>query len=207
MVTLYVEGGGDSHSLKTACRAGFTAFITKAGVKKRPRVVACGSRRDAYDSFCTAIAQGDEALLLVDSEDPVAAQHQAGLPDQWLPWGHLGQRDNWSKPDMAHETDCHLMAQVMETWFVADSAALASFFGQGFNAKALPAAANPVESIAKATVYHSLQQATKQCKAKSEYGKGEHSFKLLAKVAPAAVMGASQWAKRFVDELKKKMDE
>ena len=206
MVTLYVEGGGDTNSLRTACRAGFTEFVTKAGVKNRPRVVACGSRRDAYESFCTAIAQGDAALLLVDSEDAVAAQHQAGLPEQWSPWGHLRQRDDWSKPVQAEEADCHLMAQVMETWFVADPTTLATFFGQGFNAKALPAAANAVESLAKAAVYHSLQQATKHCRAKSEYGKGEHSFKLLGKVAPATVMRASPWAKRFVDELKKKMD-
>lgn len=206
MVTLYVEGGGDANSLKTACRAGFTEFITKAGIKKRPRVVACGSRRDAYDSFCTAIAQGDDALLLVDSEAAVAAQHQAGGPERWSPWRHLLQRDNWSKPVTAQEADCHLMTQVMETWFVADPATLAAFFGQGFNDKALPAAANQVESIAKQAVYSALQQATKQCKTKSAYGKGEHSFKLLAKVVPAAVMDASPWAKRFVDELKKKMD-
>jgi len=51
-----------------------------------------------------------------------------------------------------------------------------------------------------------LQEATKNCKAKSAYGKSEHSFKLLAQVSPATVMAASPWAKRFVDELKQTMD-
>ncbi len=46
-VKLYVEGGGDTASLKTACREGFTTFITKSGVQNRPRIVACGSRRNA----------------------------------------------------------------------------------------------------------------------------------------------------------------
>lgn len=206
MVKLYVEGGGDATVLKTACREGFTTFLTKAGIRNRPRVVACGSRQDAYDSFRTAVAQGEEALLLVDSEAAVAEQHQTGDADQWLPWGHLLQRDNWNKPAGSNETDCHLMVQVMETWFLADSATLKSFFGQGFSANALPAAANRVEDTAKVTVYNTLQQATKRCKTKSVYGKGEHSFKLLAKIDPAKVIDASPWAMRFIDEIKKKMD-
>ena len=33
MVKLYVEGGGDTAALKTACREGFTTFVTNAGIK------------------------------------------------------------------------------------------------------------------------------------------------------------------------------
>ena len=72
MVTLYVEGGGDSAALSSDCREGFRKFITKAGVQKRPRIVACGSRQNAYDSDCTAIANRQEAMLLVDTDAPVA---------------------------------------------------------------------------------------------------------------------------------------
>jgi hypothetical protein len=205
MVKLYVEGGGDASSLKTACREGFTDFITKAGVTKRPRIVACGSRRDAYDSYCTAIKQGEEAVLLVDSEDPVVAAHQAGDPDKWLPWAHLLQRDEWEKPQGSSDVDCHLMVQIMESWLLADRVALKKFFGQGFNANALPASQNATEGVAKLTVYNALKIATKACKTKASYGKGEHSFKLLTKIDPACVTAASPWAKRFVDELKKKM--
>jgi len=205
MVKLYVEGGGDANALRTACREGITEFITKAGVTKRPRVVACGSRRDAYESYCTAINQGEEAVLLVDSEDPVDMAHQQGNPDQWLPWAHLLQRDNWSKPNGSSNTDCHLMVQVMESWFLADRVTLQTFFGQGFNANALPAAQNSLEGVAKPTVYSVLEQATKACKTKAAYGKGPHSFKLLTKIDPASVTVSSPWAQRFVDELKKKM--
>jgi len=203
-VKLYVEGGGNSSALRAACREGFTTFITNAKIKNRPRVVACGGRQDAYDSFCAAIAQGQAAMLLVDSEETVAALHRSGSPDQGLAWEHLLQQDRWSKPDGTSDTDCHLMVQVMESWFLADRATLQTFFDPGFNASALPAAANPVESVAKAAVYRALQQATKSCKTKAPYRKGEHSFKLLARIDPAKVTAASPWAKRFVEELRKK---
>ena len=208
MVKLYVEGGGDTAALKAVCREGFTTFVTNAGLKSRPRIVACGSRRDAFDSFCTAIASGEEAMLLVDSEEAVNVQNQQGPEDTWHPWAHLKARqgDGWDKPQHCADTDCHLMAQVMETWFLADRDTLKAFFGQGFKESALPAAGNAIEGIGKQQVYSALAQATNTCKTKAAYGKGEHSFKLLTKIDPAKVTRASPWAKRFVDELRKKMD-
>ena len=206
MVKLYVEGGGDTAALRTACREGFAKFLEQAGLKGRmPRIVACGSRRDAYESFCASIKMGEPAFLLVDSEAPVAAQHQEGQPDAWLPWQHLAQRpgDQWLKPVNAEESQCHLMVQCMENWFLADREALKSFFGQGFQNNPLPPAVNAVESIAKPQVYQSLAKATHDCKTKSPYGKGEHSFKLLAMINPAKVTQASPWAKRFVETLAK----
>ncbi len=205
VVKLYVEGDGDTAALKAACREGFTTFITKAGIENRPRVVACGSRRDAYESFCTAIANGDNAVMLVDSEAPVAAQHRRGESATWRPWGHLNERvgDGWDTPAQSRDSDCHLMVQCMESWFVADRIALSAFFGQGFNKKHLPA--NPtLEAVDKTKIYAALAKCTKDCKSKGQYGKGAHSFKLLACIDPNAVSSASPWAKRFLDELGKK---
>lgn len=207
MVKLYVEGGGETASLKTACREGFTTFLRNANINMRPRIVACGSRRDAYESYCTALAQGEEAILLVDSEAPVTAIHQSGSPENWLPWQHLKIRpgDGWNKPQHSADTDCHLMVQCMESWFLADRGALKDFFGQDFRESALPAAANPIETVAKTAVLDGLKNATRDCKTKGRYGKGEHSFKLLALIDPIKVTTASPWAKRFVEMLKKKM--
>lgn len=207
MVKLYVEGGGETSALKAACREGFSTFLAKAGVDKKPRVVACGSRHDAYDSYCTAVRNGEEAALLVDSEAPVAEENQQDDSPTWRPWTHLKQRqgDGWDKPDNTPETDCHLMVQCMESWLLCDRATLKTFFRQGFQENQLPAAENAIEGVAKAQVYDGLAKATKSCKTKAQYGKGEHSFKLLARIDPAKVMAASPWAKRFVDELKKKM--
>lgn len=72
MVKLYVEGGGDSESLHSKCRDGFRCFLKNARLSGAlPRIVACGGRGKAIDRFCTALSQGEEALLLVDSEEPV----------------------------------------------------------------------------------------------------------------------------------------
>lgn len=208
MVKLYVEGGGDTAALKTACREGFAMFLEKAGLKSHmPRIVACGGRQDAYESYRTAIASGELAFLLVDSEAPIPSKFQQGTSKEWLPWQHVANRpgDGWIKPAGAEETQCHLMAQCMESWFLADREMLKSFFGQGFRENQLPAAARAIEDIPKQQIYESLANATRACKTKAQYGKGEHSFKMLARIAPSRVEASSPWAKRFVEELKAKL--
>lgn len=82
---------------------------------------------------------------------------------------------------------------------------LKAFFRQGFKENQLPAAANPVERIEKTQVYDALARATRDCKTKSQYGKGEHSFKLLAMIDPEKVVNASPWARRFVEALQARM--
>ncbi len=197
---LYVEGGGDSNPLRTECRKGFSAFLEKAGLKGRmPRIVACGSRNDAYDSFVTAVSKGESAMLLVDSESAVEECNTG------RPWQHLLQRqgDEWSKPENASEEQCHLMVQCMEAWLLADREGLAKFFGNGFNMNALPATGCSIESISKQRLYSSLEQATRNTKV--SYSKGGNSFKLLAKLDANKVIEGSAWAERFVNELKKVM--
>lgn len=200
---LYVEGGGDTNFLRTACRQGFSEFLRKAGLGGHmPRIVACGGRQDAYDAFCTALRGGERAMLLIDSEEPVVATDPL-----WQPWGHLQKRtgDHWVQPTGANNDQCHLMVQCMEAWFLADRMALQTFFGQGFNANALPSADNSIEGVAKQQIYQSLADATKSCKTKAPYGKGEHSFKLLALIDPAKVAGNSGWAKRFINVMREQM--
>lgn len=205
MVKLFVEGGGDANALKTACRKAFTEFITKAGVVKRPRIIACGGRQNAYESFCTAVKVGEPAMLLVDSEAPVENQFEEGELKDWRPWGHLKDRDGWNKPTNAAETDCHLMVQVMESWLLVDRDTLKHYFGEGFKESALPAMQNAVEDIAKAQVYRDLATATHGCRKKGGYNKGSHSFELLGQIDPKRVIAASPWAERFIEQLKTKM--
>jgi hypothetical protein len=197
---IYVEGGGDSKLLKTACRRGFSEFLAKAGLKGHmPRIVACGGRRQAYDDFCTALLQGKHgAMLLVDSEGPVTVSS---------PWAHLLQRsgDAWPMPPGATDDECHLMVQCMESWFLADRDTVKTFFGQGYDANALPSVQNPIETISKRTLYQALAGATRDCKTKEPYGKGEHSFLLLALIDPAKVTAASPWANRLVTILTRTM--
>lgn len=205
---LFVEGGGSSTALKSECREGFKNFITKAGIEKRPRIVACGSRSEAYDDFITAIKNNEDAVLLVDSEASLSDDCQDGDDKtKWLPWKHLGKRegDIWAKPKASDDIDCHMMVEVMENWFLADRAALITFFGHGFKEGKLPAAERAIEGIPKSEVYRSLRDATADCRAKAPYGKGAHSFKILASLDPGLVAKASPWAARFLDALKEKM--
>lgn len=207
-VFVYAEGGGsgaDSAALQAEFRQAFADFFSKTvlGKTRRPRVVSCGGREQAFDAFKTARAQGKNALLLVDSEDPVSAAHQPPPPGNWQPWAHLKQQANWNQTPGSSDDDCHMMVQCMESWFLADAAALSEFFGNGFNNAVLPANQN-IEQLLKPDVYQALEQATKSCKTKVGYSKGAHSFKLLSKIDPEKVMAASPWAKRFIDELAKR---
>lgn len=204
---VYVEGGGsgaNSAALQSELRQAFADFFAKTdlGKTRRPRVVACGGREQAFQSFCTAISQRQNAMLLVDSEAPIAPLHQPPAPGRWQPWAHLRAQATWAMPGRATDDDCHLMVECMENWFLADLPAIEAFFGRDFNAAELPTGA--IETIAKAKVYASLQAATKQCKTKAPYGKGAHSFKILSAISPQKVEAASPWAKRFLDELRKR---
>jgi hypothetical protein len=217
VVKLFVEGGGDSNSLRIECRAAFSSFLQKAGLRDRmPRIIACGSRNGAYGDYCAALGKGEEAALLVDSEGPVLApQGDAGYSadnqETWRPWHHLKNRlaqngrcaDNWEKPQNAQEEDCHLMVQVMEAWFLADLDSLRKYYGQGFNENCLPQQPN-IENIAKDDLFVALRNAARATQ-KGHYDKGRHSFQILKIVDSQKVTNKSPWAKRFVDLLTAKM--
>ena len=198
-IKVYVEGGGDSNQLRRQCRNGFREFFEKAGFKGRmPRVVACGSRRRAYDQFCAGINEaeaGSFIVLLVDSEAAVASGDS--------PWEHLRKRDSWTQPSAATDDSAQLMVQCMEAWFVADRQSLSAYFGRDFKAAALPAR-DDVEAIAKSDLERTLRQATTSCsKGKGTYRKGRHSFELLGCVDPSKVMESSPHARRLIDALKR----
>ena len=189
-VHIYVEGGG-SGALKSECRRGFAEFFGKflpAG--KRPKVIPCGSRNEAFDDFCTALrkSRGEHIVLLVDAEAPIS-------PGQTI-WTHLKQQDRWEPPNGATEENTHLMVQCMESWFLADSETLATFFGQGFQASALPRNPN-IEAVPKQDVLQTLMAATRQVKTKGTYSKSGHSFQILALIDPAKVRRASPHVERL----------
>ena len=133
-------------------------------------------------------------MLLVDAEGPVSAPATAAQP-----WQHLQARDGWERPPRATDGQCHLMVQVMESWFLADREALGAYYGQGFRAGSLPQNPN-VEQVAKDDVLNRLEQATRDTN-KGRYNKGKHSFDLLERLVPSKVTNASPYAKRFIDAL------
>ncbi len=194
-IKLYVEGGGESRRMRRSCRRGFRRFIEKSGLKgTMPQIVASGTRRNAYEAFETrhrdASSKNETALLLVDAEAPVRKAE---------PWQHLKDRDEWDRPEGVKDEQCHLMVQVMESWFLADRTAFSAYYGQGFQEIALPS--NPqIEQVAKNDVLKAIRQATRGT-TKGRYDKGRHSFEILARIDPAKVTSASPHAKRFVETL------
>lgn len=198
-VRIYVEGGGDNDNLHNRCREGFRDFFCKAGLMGHmPQIVASGGRMKAFKDFRKALKKAgaeDFIVLLVDSEDSVGVEESS--------WAHLKRRDNWDKPVAATDDNAHLMVQCMESWFLADKDKLATFFGDGFHRKALPARPE-VEDISKKDVLDSLKAASRHCGKKGKYDKGQHSFEILASLDPAKVTAASPHAKRLIETLIRK---
>ena len=197
-IKLYIEGGGDSPMQDTEFRAAWAAFFEKAGLgklRKRPATFRGSGREQTFDAYKTAVRmrRSDELpLLLVDSEDLVA-------PDQSV-WAHLKARDNWEKPSGAGDQDAFLMIACMETWFVADRAALKRFFHDCWRDNALPQWPD-LEAVEKTKVFDALARATAGCGDK-QYAKGKVSFDLLKVIDPAEVEVACPAAKLLLNRLR-----
>ena len=91
------------------------------------------------------------------------------------------------------------MVQVMETWLLADRAALGRYFGAPFRENALsqwPA----LENVSKRDVLEALARATAACT--RPYAKGQASFELLTMIDPALVEAACPHAAALLGNLR-----
>jgi Domain of unknown function (DUF4276) len=199
-IAVYLEGGGQTGEpgtagAKAAVRQGMGEFLRdlrdRARRKRwRWKIVACGDRVSTKNAFLNARAQHPEtyAVLLVDSETPVDV----------LPKAHLEQRDRWNLTGVP-EDHVQLMAQVMETWFVADPVRVQAYYGKDFNAGALPNHAQP-ESVLKTAVTSGLEKATQNTK-RGRYHKIRHGGDLLERIAPDTVKQKCPHCKRLFDSV------
>ena len=190
---LYIEGGGEGRDLGARFREGWNAFFKSAGLASKTKVVRGGGRRRTFNLFVTAIENNRPnvvPILLVDSEDPVAAGHTV--------WQHLSARDGWQRPSNAGD-QAFLMVQAMETWFLADRDALRKYFGARFRQNALKKWPD-LEAVPKPTVLGALKRATAKCT--KHYAKGKVSFELLAHIDPDLVATACPHAKALLNRLR-----
>ena len=200
-VAIYMEGGGDSKDTKAALRVGMDGLLGTLKQSARDRkllwkLVCCGTRNRAFRAFRNALRNGDDSVvvLLVDAEGPVKATAR----------DHLQTRDQWDLTDI-DDNAVHLMVQVMETWIAADPNALAGYYGQGFNAGALPTRRN-LEEEPKASVERSLERATAGTK-KGGYHKIRHASELLQRIDAETVKTRCHHCQRVFDELGRLIDE
>ena len=197
-IAVYMEGGGqtgepNTADAKAAVRVGMGEFLRTLRDRARAKrwhwkIVPCGDRTTTKNAFLNARVQEPDtiALLLVDSETAVTA----------LPRSHLKERDKWDLTGVP-EDHVHLMAQVMETWFVADPENLKAYYGKDFSDGAVPKHAQP-ESVSKSAIEAGLEKATQKTK-KGRYHKIRHGSDLLARIAPDTVKQKCPHCKRLFD--------
>lgn len=193
---LYIEGGGDRFS-KARLREAFSRFLSQPRQAAYARaiqwrLVMCGSREEAYRMFQKRLQDSPSVLtfLLVDAERTVS-----GTPRE-----HLGKGDAW---DLSFATDkqCHLMAQVMESWFLADPEALERFYGQGFAAGQIPKR-KIVEEVPEDEVMTALDNATRKT-LKGRYHKIQHGPLILESLGPDRVRARAPHCDRLFQTLMK----
>jgi hypothetical protein len=180
-IRIYVEGGGDRADTKALIREGFGKFLAPLRQLARERrikwtVTVCGRRDAAFDNFKTAQETHPEAflVLLVDSETPVVGGR----------WEHLQRQDGWESGGLVDE-HCHLMVRTVEAWLIADPEALAGYYGQHFNRKALPTHKD-IEAVSKEQLLDKLKRATEKTQ-KGPYAKIRHCADLLGRLNPDRV--------------------
>ncbi|MBU0510178.1 MAG: DUF4276 family protein [Chloroflexi bacterium] len=197
-VNIYVEGGGDSKELHIRCRQGFRKLLEKAGfIGRMPGIVACGGRGTAFDRFETAVEVSnttDYPILLVDSEEPVSKGVNS--------WEHLNSRDGWKRPDRADDDQAQLMVTCMETWIIADRAALSDFFGDCLQTSALLPETG-LEQYDRHRVQDTLENATRPCGSRRAYRKGRRSFQVLERLNPDTLRQYLPHFKHLIETLEK----
>ena len=199
-VAIYMEGGGDGRDTKDALRRGMDGLLEPLKQAARDKsirwkLVCCGPRDEAFRRFRNTLQDGDDSVvvLLVDAEDPVATE----------PGAHLQARDGWDMTGI-DDNSIHLMVQTMEAWIVADVNALRGYYGQRFNAGALPRAVD-LEGVGKRDIENSLRRATRRTQ-KGAYHKIRHASDLLRLMNAETVMARCPRCRLLFDELAQMID-
>ncbi|MBL1197816.1 MAG: DUF4276 family protein [Nostoc sp. GBBB01] len=228
-IYIYIEGAGDEDDTElllrprpgfrsgirsgkettTGLRPGFIKFFHElydiAGENIKIFLVMCGSRRDAYEDFKTALESQPEAfnVLLIDAESSVDSTVR--------PWKHLKNRTEdhpWILDAVNFQDEqCHLMMQTMEAWFIADIDALKEFYGQKFKEDKIQRGIKQlqnVEKVSKDTLKVWLVAATRHTE-KGKYHKTKHAPKLLKLLDADKVRQASPYCDRLFTTLTAKM--
>ena len=204
-IRIYIEGDTkqkgkyNTISLREGFNHFFRELIEIAKSKNIAfRLIMCGSKFETFKDFLNAAKSYEESfvLFLLDSDAPLEENE---TPKSFL----QKQNPNWHLEN-AEENQCHLMVQIMESWFFADKDKLAEFYGQNFNRNALAKYKN-VEKIEKDKIESGLANATKNTQ-KGEYHKTRHGAKLLELINPQKVRESSPHCEKLFVEIIKVLE-
>lgn len=200
-IRIYIEGDTSQKGKNTdiTLRQGFNYFFRELideaknkSITLRP--ITYGSKFETFKKFLDGKREYQDSfvLFLLDSDAPI---EENDTPKSFL----QKQNPTWHLQE-AEENQCHLMVQLMESWFFADKDRLAEYYGQRFNRDSLARNTN-VEKIPKATVESSLANATRNTQ-KGEYHKTRHGAKLLEIINPQKVREAAPHCERLFVTIK-----
>ena len=156
---------------------GFLREIKDAAGRQRCRFQLVEAKGTPVQDFRDALSTHPDAwnVLMLDSDGPID--------------GSLADLCRSKKLDPKLQDSVFWMVQVMESWFLADIAALKAYYGDSFQENAVKG--NPeVEKILKTDVYSKLKRATKNAKP-GEYHKTKHAPALLAAIDVNLVRSAA----------------
>lgn len=198
-IRIYVEGGGNGKATKSVFHEGMSRFLSdlREGAKKKQinfRIIVCGSRSSAFRDFCNGNKSNPTAtnILLVDSESAVTATTCSE---------HLVEQDGWNLKGIRNNC-VHLMAQVMESWLIADVDTLENYYGKGFKRSSIPGSSD-IEIVSKSDVERSLNNAVKST-TKGRYHKIRHGPEILGQLNVTMVRGKAKHCDNlfnFIDDL------
>ncbi len=195
-IRIYIEGDTKNKGKNTdiTLRQGFNAFFRELIEQAKSRNITLrpityGSKFETFKKFLDGKREYPESfvLFLLDSDAPL---EEGQTPKSFL----QKQNPTWLLQG-AEEDECHLMVQLMESWFFADKDGLAEFYGKNFNRNALSKNTN-VEKIAKADVESGLNKATKNTP-RGVYHKTRHGAKILEIVSPRKVRDSASHCDRL----------
>jgi hypothetical protein len=174
-IRIYFEGN-------KALRSGFEIFFTelKVAAREAHSTIELIAARDGPQDYRKARRSHPQAwnILLQDSEGP--------LPTQRV-------------------NDVFWMVELMEAWFLADGAALAGYYGDGFRLSAIGDTAE-VEVVPKTEVVDRLRRATSNT-TKGRYDKVRHAPYLLEKLDRARVQDRAEHCRKLFEAVVAKLNQ
>jgi len=185
-IRIYFEGA-------KPLRGGFKSFFRELSdaAKEANCEIAFIASKNGPTDFQKAMRTHPNAwnILLKDTEGPLTAEAASLCQKLGIPTQLVG--------------NVYWMVELMESWFLADSEALAQYYGREFLANAIGNTAN-VENIPKAEVLDRLKRATRNT-GKGEYHKTAYAPFLLERIDADRVRARAQNCRKVFDQVKEKL--